>query len=197
MKKAPKKQPVRVSLKKWSLDEAEGLLNKLKDRFEANLNRHRGIKWAEVEVKLRAKPEKLQSLFEMEQTGGEPDVVGFDKNRGEYIFYDCSVESPKGRRSICYDREAREKRKMHQPLTSALEMADKMGIKILSEEEYRELQKLGKFDTKTSSWVETPDKIRNLGGALFGDRRYETVFTYHNGAESYYGSRGFRASLRV
>jgi hypothetical protein len=172
-------------------------LNTLKARFEKNRKRHKGIEWANVQAKLEANPEKLWSLHEMEVTGGEPDVVGHDKKTGEYIFYDCSAESPKGRRSICYDAEALESRKEHKPKNSAMEMAAAMGIEILTEEQYRALQELGEFDTKTSGWVQTPSAIRKLGGALFCDRRYDTVFVYHNGAESYYAARGFRGSLRV
>ena len=175
----------------------EELLRALKARFEKNMNRHKGLEWAKVQAKLEANPEKLWSLNEMERTGGEPDVVGYDKKTGEYIFYDCSAESPKGRRSLCYDREALEARKEHKPKDSAIDMADAMGIEILTEEQYREMQKLGNFDTKTSSWVKTPSDIRKLGGALFCDRRYDHVFVYHNGAESYYAARGFRGSLRV
>jgi hypothetical protein len=175
----------------------EELLRTLKVRFEKNMNRHRGLEWAKVQAKLDANPEKLWSLNEMERTGGEPDVVGYDKETGEYFFYDCSAESPKGRRSVCYDREALESRKEHKPGNSAIDMAAAMGIELLTETQYRELQKIGKFDTKTSSWVETPSDIRKLGGALFCDRRYETVFVYHNSAESYYAVRGFRGSLRV
>jgi len=175
----------------------EELLRALKTRFEKNMNRHKGLEWAKVQAKLGANPKKLWSLHEMERTGGEPDVVGLDKKTGEYIFYDCSVESPKGRRSLCYDRKALESRKEHKPKNSATEMAAAMGIELLTEERYRELQKLGNFDTKTSSWITTPADIRKLGGALFCDRRYDTVFVYHNGAESYYGARGFRGSLRV
>ncbi|GAB4489539.1 MAG: DUF4256 domain-containing protein [Saprospiraceae bacterium] len=175
----------------------EELLKTLKIRFEKNMNRHENLEWAKVQVKLEANPEKLWSLHAMEETGGEPDVVGYDEKTGEYIFFDCSAESPKGRRSVCYDREALETRKENKPADSAIEMAEAMGIEILSEEEYRALQKLGSFDTKTSSWVKTPAAIRKLGGALFCDRRYDTVFVYHNGAESYYAARGFRGSLRV
>lgn len=175
----------------------EELLSALKARFEKNMSRHQGLEWAKVQAKLEANPEKLWSLNEMERTGGEPDVVGFDKKAGEYIFYDCSAESPKGRRSVCYDREALESRKEHKPENNAMELAASMDIALLTEEEYRELQKLGKFDLKTSSWVKTPAGIRKLGGALFCDRRYDTVFVYHNGAESYYAARGFRGSLRV
>jgi hypothetical protein len=173
------------------------LLETLKARFEKNTNRHEGLEWAKVQAKLEANPEKLWSLNEMERTGGEPDVVGYDKEAGEYVFYDCSAESPKGRRSICYDREALESRKEHKPEDTAMDMASAMGIEILTEEQYRELQKLGDFDTKTSSWVKTPSEIRKLGGALFCDRRYDHVFVYHNGAESYYAARGFRGSLRL
>ncbi|HEX9004466.1 MAG TPA: DUF4256 domain-containing protein [Blastocatellia bacterium] len=175
----------------------EELLSALKARFEKNMSRHQGLEWAKVQAKLEANPEKLWSLNEMERTGGEPDVVGFDKKAGEYIFYDCSAESPKGRRSVCYDREALESRKEHKPENNAMDLAAAMDIALLTEEEYREMQKLGKFDLKTSSWVKTPAEIRKLGGALFCDRRYDTVFVYHNGAESYYAARGFRGSLRV
>ena len=177
--------------------EQEELLKTLKARFEKNMNRHKGLDWAKVQAKLEANPEKLRSLNEMETTGGEPDVVGHDKKSGEYIFYDCSAESPKGRRSICYDREALEARKEHKPKDSAVNMAAGMGIELLTEEQYRELQKLGNFDLKTSSWVKTPTEIRKLGGALFCDRRYDHVFLYHNGADSYYAARAFRGSLRV
>ena len=173
------------------------LLTALKTRFEKNMDRHKGLTWAKVEVKLEASTEKLWSLNEMERTGGEPDVVGYDQKTGEYIFFDCSAESPKGRRSICYDREALESRKENKPANNALDMATAMGIKLLAEEQYRELQKLGNFDTKTSSWVKTPPYIRKLGGALFCDRRFNRVFVYHNGAESYYAARGFRGELRV
>jgi hypothetical protein len=175
----------------------EELLTALKARFEKNMNRHKGLKWAHVEAKLEANTEKLWSLNEMETTGGEPDVVGHDKKTGEYIFYDCSAESPKGRRSVCYDREGLEARKEHKPENNALDMAAAMGIELLTEEQYRELQQLGDFDTKTSSWVKTPSAIRKLGGALFADRRYDHVFVYHNGAQSYYAARAFRGSLRV
>jgi hypothetical protein len=178
-------------------DQKNELLRVLKVRFEKNPNRHKGIAWADVQARLEANPEKLWRLDEMELTEGEPDVVGFDAQTGEYIFYDCAAESPKGRRSICYDHEALESRKEHKPKNSALGMAAEMGIEILTEDQYRELQQLGKFDTKTSSWVKTPAAIRELGGALFCDRRYNQVFTYHNGAESYYAARGFRGSLRV
>ena len=169
----------------------------MKARFEKNTNRHQALEWAKVQAKLEAHPEKLWSLNEMENTGGEPDVVGHDKTTGEYIFYDCSPESPNGRRSLCYDREALDSRKENKPKDNAVDMAAAMGIELLAEEQYRELQALGKFDTKTSSWVKTPSAIRKLGGALFCDRRYDTVFLYHNGAESYYAARGFRGSLRV
>ena len=183
--------------KKLSPEQREGLLRALKARFEKNMNRHKGLEWAKVQARLEANTEKLWSLNEMESTGGEPDVVGHDKKTGEYTFYDCSAESPKGRRSVCYDHEALEARKEHKPKDSAVNMATAMGIELLTEEQYRELQKLGDFDTKTSSWVKTPSEIRKLGGALFCDRRYDTVFLYHNGAESYYAARAFRASLRV
>ena len=173
------------------------LTRALKARFGENMNRHKDLEWAQVQAKLEANREKLWSLHEMERTGGEPDVVGHDKKTGEYIFYDCSAESPKGRRSVCYDREALASRKEHKPEDSAIDMAAAMGIELLTEEQYRELQKRGNFDTKTSSWVKTPSDIRKLGGALFCDRRYDTVFVYHNGAESYYAARGFRGSLRV
>lgn len=175
----------------------EELLSTLKSRFEKNMNRHKGLDWSKVQTKLEADPEKLWSLNEMERTGGEPDVVGHDKKTGEFIFYDCSAESPKGRRSICYDREALEARKEHKPKDSALNMAAAMRIELLTEEQYRELQKLGDFDTKTSSWIKTPADIRKLGGALFCDRRYNHVFVYHNGADSYYAARAFRGLLRV
>jgi hypothetical protein len=178
-------------------EQLEDLFSALKTRFEENLERHRGLDWAKVEARLRAYPEKLWSLNEMERTGGEPDVIAFDKQSGEYIFYDCSVQSPNGRRSLCYDREALESRKKHKPDNSVIDMAAAMGVELLTEEQYRELQKLGNFDTKTSSWVKTPVSIRELGGAIFCDRRYDTVFVYHNGAESYYAARGFRGSLRV
>lgn len=180
-----------------SPDQREELLELLKARFEKNVNRHKDMEWAEVQAKLEANTEKLWSLSEMERTGGEPDVVGHDEKTGEYIFYDCSTESPKGRRSVCYDREALESRKAHKPENNVIDMAAAMGIELLSEEQYRELQELGNFDTKTSSWVKTPANIRKLGGALFCDRRYDTVFVYHNGADSYYAARGFRGSLRV
>ena len=182
---------------KLSPEQREELLGALKARFEKNMNRHQNLEWAEVQARLEAKPEKLWSLGEMERTGGEPDVVAFDKNTGEYIFYDCSAESPKNRRSICYDRQAQESRKEHQPENNAVDMAAAIGIELLTEEEYRELQKLGEFDTKTSSWIKTPSDIRNLGGALYCDRRYDKVFVYHNGAQSYYAARAFRGSLRI
>lgn len=184
-------------IKEMSIEQREELLNTLKVRFEKNMNRHTGLEWAEVQARLLDNAEKLWSLNAMEETGGEPDVVGLDNETGEYIFYDCSVESPKGRRSVCYDREALESRKKHKPENSALDMATEMGIELLTEEQYRELQKLDHFDMKTSSWVQTPEAIRKLGGAIFCDRRYDTVFMYHNGADSYYGARGFRGSLRV
>jgi hypothetical protein len=183
--------------KKLSAEQSEELLNTLKTRFEKNKSRHKTLEWTNVQTKLKASAAKLWSLNEMERTGGEPDVVGYDKKTGEYIFYDCSAESPKGRRSVCYDHEALESRKEHKPENSAIEMAADMGIELLTEEQYRELQQLGKFDTKTSSWVKTPADIRKLGGAIFCDCRYNTVFLYHNGAESYYAARGFRGSLRV
>jgi hypothetical protein len=188
---------VKSTKKKLSPDDREELLLALRARFEKNMKRHKGIEWAKVEAKLGENTEKLWSLNEMEITGGEPDVVGHDKKTGEYIFYDCSAESPKDRRSICYDHEALESRKEHKPKNSAVGMAADMGIELLTVEEYLELQKLGDFDTKTSSWVQTPAAIRELGGALFCDRRYDTVFTYHNGAESYYAARAFRGSLRI
>jgi hypothetical protein len=175
----------------------EELLRTLKARFEKNMNRHKGLEWAKVQAKLEANPGKLRSLIEMERTGGEPDVVGHDKETDEYIFFDCSAESPKGRRSVCYDREALESRKKYKPENNAIDMAAAMGIELLSEEQYRELQKLGKFDSKTSSWVKTPADIRKLGGAIFADFRYGNVFVYHNSAESYYAARGFRGLLRV
>jgi len=185
------------SAKSMTAKQREELLGTLKARFEKNMNRHKGLDWAKVQARLTANPEKLWSLNEMERTGGEPDVVGYDKKTGEYLFYDCSAESPKGRRSLCYDREALESRKEFKPADTALDMAATMGIEILTEEQYQGLQKLGKFDTKTSSWLKTPAEIRKLGGAIFGDRRYDHVFVYHNGADAYYGSRGFRGALRV
>jgi hypothetical protein len=190
-------QPLMKNKNELSPRQHEEMLRALKARFEKNMNRHKGLAWAEIQTKLEANAEKLWSLHEMERTGGEPDVVGGDKKTDEYIFYDCSAESPKGRRSLCYDREALESRKENKPKGNALDMASAMGIELLTEEHYRELQKLGKFDTKTSSWVKTPSIIRKLGGALFCDRRFDTVFLYHNGAESYYAARGFRGSLRV
>ncbi|MCO4294435.1 DUF4256 domain-containing protein [Solitalea sp. MAHUQ-68] len=183
--------------KELSPEQSEELLKVLKVRFEKNANRHKGIEWASVQARLNENVDKLWSLNEMEATGGEPDVVGLDSTSGEYIFIDCSAESPKGRRSFCYDREALDARKEFKPQNSAIDMAASMGIELLTEEQYRELQQLGKFDTKTSSWVKTPDAVRKLGGAVFCDRRYDTVFLYHNGAESYYAARGFRGSLRV
>ena len=183
--------------KKLSPEQQEELLHILKTRFEKNMNRHKGLEWTKVQARLEANPGKLWSLDEMEKTGGEPDVVGHDKKTGEYIFYDCSVESPKGRRSLCYDHKALESRKENKPADSALSMAAAMGIELLTEEQYRELQQLGEFDTKTSSWVVTPVEIRKHGGAIFCDRRYDHVFVYHNGAESYYAARGFRGALRA
>lgn len=183
--------------KELSLEQREELLRILKARFEKNMNRHKGLEWDKVQAKLEANTEKLWSLNEMEGTKGEPDVVGYDNKTDEYIFYDCSAESPKGRRSICYDREALESRKTHKPENTAIDMATAMGIELLTEEQYRELQELENFDMKTSSWVQTPANIRKLGGAIFCDRRFDTVFVYHNGAESYYAARGFRGSLRV
>ena len=185
------------SKKELSPEQREDLLRALKARFEKNMTRHKGLEWPKIQAKLEANPEKLWSLNEMERTGGEPDVIVYDKEAGEYIFYDCSSESPKSRRSVCYDREALESRKQHKPQNNAIDMAADMGIEVLTEEQYRELQKHGNFDTKTSSWVKTPANIRKLGGAIFCDRRYNTVFVYHNGAESYYAARGFRGSLRV
>lgn len=185
------------SKKELSPDESEQLISVLKKRFEKNKNHHIGLAWDRVQAKLKANPEKLWSLHEMERTGGEPDVVGHDEKTDEYLFYDCSPESPKGRRSLCYDREAQDSRKEFKPENSAIDLAAEMGIEILTEEEYRELQQLGNFDTKTSSWVKTPSDIRKLGGAIFADFRYANVFIYHNGASSYYAVRGFRGSLRV
>jgi uncharacterized protein DUF4256 len=181
----------------FSPKQQDELLRALKARFEKNMNRHKGLEWAKVQARLEANTEKLSALNEMERTGGEPDVVGFDKKTGEYIFYDCSAESPKGRRSFCYDREALESRKEHKPKNNAIDMAAAMGIELLTEEEYRTLQQLGDFDAKTSSWLKTPSDIRELGGAIFADFRYGNIFIYHNGAESYYAVRGFRGSLRV
>ncbi len=183
--------------KKLAAPQQEQLLKALKARFEKNMGRHQGLQWADVQARLEASPGKLRSLSEMESTGGEPDVVGRDKKTGEFLFYDCAAESPKGRRSICYDREALDARKEFKPKANAMEMAAAMGVELLTEEQYRGLQQLGEFDTKTSSWIKTPAEIRKLGGALFCDRRYDHVFTYHNGAESYYAARGFRAALRV
>lgn len=183
--------------KQLSAAQQEDLLTVLKIRFEKNMERHKSIAWDAVEGRLKAHPAKIWSLNEMETTGGEPDVVAFDKKSGEYTFYDCAAESPKGRRSICYDHEALEARKEHKPADSAINMAEEMGVELLTQEEYRTLQELGEFDLKTSSWLKTPVNIRDLKGAIFGDRRYDTVFIYHNGAESYYGARGFRASLKV
>jgi len=191
------KDATKRSKKDLSPEQRKELLKALKARFEKNMNRHAGFAWDEIQAKLEAHAEKLWSLNEMEKTGGEPDVVAHDKKTGEYIFYDCSAESPKGRRSLSYDREALESRKEHKPKDNAADMAAAMGIELLTEEQYRELQKLEEFDTKTSSWVKTPSAIRELGGALFCDRRFDTVFVYHNGAESYYAARGFRGWLRV
>jgi hypothetical protein len=195
--RATRARNLKSNKKDLSPEQREELLRALKARFEKNMNRHKGLEFAEVQAKLAANTEKLWSLNEMERTGGEPDVVGHDKRTGEYIFYDCSAESPKGRRSLCYDREALDSRKEHKPEDDAIDMAAAMSIELLAEEQYRELQKLGNFDRKTSSWVKTPSDIRKLGGALFCDRRYDTVFVYHNGAESYYAARAFRGSLRV
>src|ERR1700722_8739480 len=195
--RATRARNINSNEKGLSPEQREELLRALHARFEKNMSRHKGLEWAKVQAKLEANAEKLWVLNEMERTGGEPDVVGHDKKRGEYIFYDCSAESPKGRRSVCYDREALESRKENKPKGSAMDMTAAMGIELLTEEQYRELQKLGNFDTKTSSWVRTPSAIRKLGGALFCDRRYDTVFLYHNGAQSYYAARAFRGSLRV
>ncbi|MCM3164218.1 DUF4256 domain-containing protein [Metabacillus litoralis] len=186
-----------MTKKELSLEQGEELLKVLKVRFEKNMNRHKGFEWGEIQARLAENPEKLWSLNEMEKTEGEPDVVGFDEEKYEYIFMDCSAESPKGRRSVCYDQEALESRKKHKPENSAINMATYMGIELLTEEQYRELQKLGNFDIKTSSWVQTPTDIRELGGALFCDFRFGHVFVYHNGADSYYAVRGFRGSLRI
>ena len=183
--------------KELSPEQREELVAVLKIRFEKNRNRHAGLEWEQVQARLEANPEKLWSLYEMERTGGEPDVVGRDMETGEFLVYDCSAESPKGRRSLCYDREALDSRKEHKPGNSVMDMAAAMGIELLTEEQYRELQTLGEFDLKTSSWVKTPDGIRKRGGAVFCDRRYNTVFLYHNGADSYYAARGFRGSLRL
>jgi hypothetical protein len=188
---------VKNSKKQLSPPQHGELLKTLKARFEKNMKHHKCLEWAKIQAKLEANPEKLWSLNEMETTGGEPDVVGYDKKTGEYIFYDCSAESPKDRRSVCYDGEALKARKENKPKNNAIDMAAAMGIELLTEEQYRELQKFGDFDTKTSSWVQTPPEIRKLGGALFCDRRYNHVFVYHNGAESYYAARGFRGSLRI
>ena len=187
----------KTSQKPLSAEQREKLLAVVSARFEKNSERHQGIRWPDVRARLEAKPEKLRSLEEMESTGGEPDVVGYDKKADEYLFFDCSPESPKGRTSACYDREGLESRKEHKPKNNVVDMAAAMGIELLTEEQYRELQKLGTFDTKTSSWLKTPAEMRELGGALFGDRRYGRVFIYHNGAQSYYGARGFRGVLRV
>jgi hypothetical protein len=188
---------IKSNKRKLSPGQREGLLKELKARFEKNMSRHKGLEWAKIRARLEADAEKLWSLNEMERTGGEPDVIGHDRETGEYVFCDCSAESPKGRRSVCYDRDGLEARKAFKPAGSAVDMATAMGIELLTEGQYRELQKLGDFDTKTSSWVRTPADIRKLGGALFGDRRYGTVFVYHNGAPSYYAARAFRGSLRV
>ena len=188
---------IQSNKKELSPKQREEFLATLKARFEKNLNRHKGLHWAKVQAKLEASAEKLWSLNEMERTGGEPDVVGHDKKSGEYVFYDCSAQSPKGRTSFCYDREALDSRKEFKPKNNAVDLAAAMGVKLLTEEQYLELQKLGEFDTKSSSWIATPDDMRKLGGALFGDRRFGRVFFYHNGAESYYGGRGFRGILRV
>jgi hypothetical protein len=190
-------KPLKSNKKELSPEQRKELLGELQARFEKNMNRHKSLAWAEVQAKLEANPEKLWSINEMERTGGEPDVVGHDEKTGEYIFYDCSVESPKGRRSFCYDSEALASRKENKPKDNAMAAAAAMGVELLTEEEYRGLQKLGTFDTKTSSWVKTPSNVRKLGGALFCDRRFDTVFVYHNGAESYYAARAFRGSLRV
>ena len=183
--------------KELSSEQREELLGTLKSRFEKNMDRHKGIQWTNVQARLEAYPAKLWALNEMERTGGEPDVIEYDQSTGEYVFYDCSAESPKVRRSLCYDRAALEARKEFKPENNAIDMADTMGIALLTEEQYRKLQQFGKFDTKTSSWVKTPDGVRKLGGAVFCDRRYDTVFLYHNGAESYYAARGFRGLLKV
>ena len=195
--RTPTAQNRNSNKKDLSPEQREELLGALKARFERNMNRHKRLQWAQVQAKLEANAERLWSLNEMERTGAEPDVIGRDNKTGEYVFCDCSAESPKGRRSLCYDREALDSRKENKPENNAVDMATAMGIELLTEEQYRALQKLGKFDTKTSSWVKTPSDIRTLGGALFCDRRYETVFVYHNGAESYYAARGFRGLLRV
>src|SRR5215467_3426005 len=192
-----KDSKARNTHKDWSVAQLDQLLKALETRFEGNMNRHKGLDWAQVQAKLESEPRKLWSLQEMERTGGEPDVVGHDKKTGEYMFCDCSAESPKGRRSICYDRAALDSRKEHKPENNAVDVAAAIGIELLTEEQYRELQKVGEFDAKTSSWVKTPPDIRKLGGALFCDRRYDTVFVYHNGAESYYAARGFRGWLSI
>ena len=194
---ATKTQDINRNKKDVSPKQSEELLKTLKTRFEKNMGRHKGLEWPQVQAKLEANPEKLWSLNEMERTGGEPDIVGRDGKTGEYIFYDCAAESPKGRRSLCYDREALQSRKENKPKGSAVGMAAEIGVELLTEEQYRELQKLGNFDEKTSSWVNTPSNIRKLGGALFCDLRFDTVFTYHNGAESYYAARGFRGLLKI
>jgi hypothetical protein len=190
-------RPLKNNKKELTREQREQLLRALKARFEKNIDRHQGLEWAKVQARLDANAEKLWSLSEMEQTGGEPDVVDHNKKTGEYIFYDCSAESPKGRRSLCYDREALDSRKENKPKDNAIDAAAAMGVELLTEEQYRKLQNLGEFDTKTSSWLHTPSKIRELGGALFCDRRFDTVFVYHNGAESYFAARGFRGWLRV
>src|SRR5213595_2301837 len=195
--RATRARNINSNKKELPQEQREELLRALKARFEKNMNRHKGLEWAKVQAKLEANNEKLWSLNEMERSGGEPDVDGFDKKTGEYIFYDCSAESPKGRRSLCYDGEALQSRKEHKPENNAIDMAAAMGIELLTEEQYRELQQLGNFDAKTSSWVKTHSEIRKLGGALFCDRRYDTLFVYHNGAESYYAARAFRGWLRV
>ncbi len=188
---------MRSNKKELSAEQREELLGVLKDRFEKNINRHKGVEWDKVQAKLEASPEKLWPLDNMESTGGEPDVVAYDKQKDEYVFYDCSAESPKGRRSLCYDREALDARKEFKPANSIIDMAADMGVEVLTEEQYRELQQLGSFDTKTSSWLKTPADVRKNGGAIFGDLRYGRVFIYHNGADSYYAARGFRGALRV
>jgi Protein of unknown function (DUF4256) len=190
-------KPSKSNKNELTREQREQLLNALKARFEKNMNRHQGLEWAEVQARLEANTEKLWSLSQMEQTGGEPDVVDQNKKTGEYILYDCSVESPKARRSFCYDREALQSRRENKPKDNVMDAAAAMGIELLTEEQYRKLQTFGEFDTKTSSWLHTPSRIRDLGGALFGDRRFDTVFVYHNGAESYYAARGFRGSLSV
>ncbi len=190
-------QVKKESTMELSTEQRDELLKTLKARFEKHVSRHKGLEWANVQAKLEANSDKLWSLGEMERTGGEPDVVGYDKKAGEYLFYDCSAESPQDRRSLCYDRAALDARKANKPVDSAMDMAAAIGVELLTEEQYRELQKLGKFDTKTSSWLKTPPDIRKLGGSIFGDRRYDTVFIYHNGADSYYAARGFRGALKV